>query len=139
MGVYKALCGAISPAPRQYSSCISSYSCLHPSSPRPTSTNTSRVRQLRSTPVSILQPLRLRSYLKMAVPASESEASMRSRHNSPVKVILSYVLDWSVLLIVGIVSAILGNIEPRKRPFSLSDPNISYVPFSSLFLSPSGR
>lgn len=45
------------------------------------------------------------------------------------KVILSYALDWIVLIALGIVSLVLGLIEPNKRPFSLNDPNISYVVF----------
>lgn len=42
-----------------------------------------------------------------------------------IKVILSYALDWVILIALGIVSLILGEIEPNKRPFSLNDPNIS--------------
>ncbi len=49
------------------------------------------------------------------------------RKNFTVILILSYVLDWSVLIAVGVVGTILGNITPNKRPFSLEDPNISYV------------
>lgn len=44
-----------------------------------------------------------------------------------MKLIVSYVLDWIVLIIVGIVSAYIDTLEPRKRPFSLNDPNISCV------------
>lgn len=40
---------------------------------------------------------------------------------------LSYVFDWVILIIVGVIGVILGNITPNKRPFSLQDPNISYV------------
>ncbi|KAI0484776.1 PAP2 superfamily-domain-containing protein [Xylariaceae sp. FL0804] len=44
---------------------------------------------------------------------------------SPV-VIASYALDWVVLIAVGVVGYVLGNITPKKRPFSLQDPNISF-------------
>ena len=37
----------------------------------------------------------------------------------------SYVSDWIVLIIVGVVGYVLGDITPNKRPFSLEDPNIS--------------
>ena len=40
---------------------------------------------------------------------------------------LSYVLDWAILVVVGVVGLILGKVTPNKRPFSLLDPNISYV------------
>jgi hypothetical protein len=42
-------------------------------------------------------------------------------------VIASYVFDWAILIAVGVVGLVLGNITPNKRPFSLEDPNISYV------------
>ncbi|KAI0009092.1 PAP2 superfamily-domain-containing protein [Xylariaceae sp. FL0662B] len=41
-------------------------------------------------------------------------------------VIGSYVFDWLILIIVGIVGAFLGDITPNKRHFSLQDPNISF-------------
>ena len=40
---------------------------------------------------------------------------------------LSYVFDWIILIVVGVIGLILGNVTPNKRPFSLLDPNISYV------------
>jgi hypothetical protein len=45
-----------------------------------------------------------------------------------VKVVLSYVFDWVVLIAAAGIGAVLDKIEPNKRPFSLTDPNISYVP-----------
>ncbi|KAL7628271.1 hypothetical protein AAE478_002470 [Parahypoxylon ruwenzoriense] len=44
-------------------------------------------------------------------------------------VIASYVFDWSILVAVGVVGLILGNVSPNKRHFSLQDPNISF-PFT---------
>lgn len=44
-----------------------------------------------------------------------------------VKVVLSYVFDWVVLIVAAGIGAVLDRIEPNKRPFSLTDPNISYV------------
>ncbi|RYP74240.1 hypothetical protein DL769_004061 [Monosporascus sp. CRB-8-3] len=40
--------------------------------------------------------------------------------------ILSYVLDWVILIIVGVVGLVLERTTPNKRPFSLQDPNISF-------------
>jgi hypothetical protein len=37
----------------------------------------------------------------------------------------SYVSDWIILIIVGVVGFVLGDITPNKRPFYLEDPNIS--------------
>ncbi|KAL2808904.1 PAP2 superfamily-domain-containing protein [Aspergillus granulosus] len=54
---------------------------------------------------------------------------MLLHHSKSVKVILSYVLDWIVLIAVGITSTIIDTLEPHKRPFSLTDPNIS-LPYS---------
>lgn len=45
-----------------------------------------------------------------------------------VKVVLSYVFDWVVLIVAAGIGAVLDRIEPNKRPFSLADPNISYEP-----------
>lgn len=41
--------------------------------------------------------------------------------------IISYAFDWIVLIAVGVIAVVLGRIEPNKRPFSLYDPDISYV------------
>jgi hypothetical protein len=41
--------------------------------------------------------------------------------------VASYVFDWVVLAVFGVVGMILGNLTPNKRPFSLEDPNISCV------------
>lgn len=41
--------------------------------------------------------------------------------------IASYALDWIVMIAADAVGFYLGNITPNRRPFSLSDPNISYV------------
>jgi hypothetical protein len=51
------------------------------------------------------------------------------RNNVSLKVIFSYVLDWIVLIAFGFGSLGVGYITPNKRPFSLNDPNISYVLF----------
>lgn len=75
----------------------------------------------------MVQQLRHRSYQKMST--SQDDTIMLPRHKKSVRVILSYVLDWIVLIVVGVVSAIIDRLEPRKRPFSLNDANISYVNF----------
>lgn len=56
--------------------------------------------------------------------------SQRPRHMAVRKkggwvLAASYVWDWIILVIVGVVGFILGDITPNKRPFSLEDPNIS--------------
>lgn len=42
-------------------------------------------------------------------------------------VVLSYAFDWVILLAAAAVGYVLGEVTPNKRPFSLDDPNISYV------------
>ncbi|KAI1075062.1 PAP2 superfamily-domain-containing protein [Whalleya microplaca] len=44
---------------------------------------------------------------------------------SPI-VIGSYVFDWIILIVVGVIGVVLGNVTPNKRYFSLQDPNISF-------------
>lgn len=56
------------------------------------------------------------TYQKMASPPS--------RHSS-LALAASYALDWIILVVVVVAGGILGRIEPKKRPFSLDDPNIS--------------
>ncbi|KAI1268818.1 PAP2 superfamily-domain-containing protein [Xylariaceae sp. FL1019] len=42
-------------------------------------------------------------------------------------VISSYVLDWVILIVVGVIGYYLGEkVTPNKRHFSLQDPNISF-------------
>ncbi|KAI1432004.1 acid phosphatase/Vanadium-dependent haloperoxidase [Xylaria sp. CBS 124048] len=41
-------------------------------------------------------------------------------------VVLSYVFDWLILIIVGLIGYFLGNVTPNKRPFSLLDGDISF-------------
>ncbi|EQK98858.1 PAP2 domain containing protein [Ophiocordyceps sinensis CO18] len=52
-------------------------------------------------------------------------ASPPSRHSS-LALAASYALDWIILVVVVVAGGILGRIEPKKRPFSLDDPNISF-------------
>lgn len=42
------------------------------------------------------------------------------------RLIFSYVLDWVAVLGMAAVAGGLAKIPPNKRPFSLTDPNISY-------------
>ncbi|GAO14439.1 hypothetical protein UVI_02031680 [Ustilaginoidea virens] len=53
-----------------------------------------------------------------------------------VKLLVSYALDWIVLLVITVIAGFLGRIEPNKRPFSLDDPNIS-LPFTERETVPS--
>lgn len=65
-----------------------------------------------------------RTYLRMPDPLSTVK-SLRGGISIPL--ILTYVFDWFVLLAVAAVAAALGKIAPNKRPFSLYNPDISYV------------
>lgn len=67
-----------------------------------------------------------RPYHKMA--GSQSPISVGAlREGISWKVVISYILDWVVLLAFGFIALGIGLITPNKRPFSLNDPNISYV------------
>ncbi|POR31623.1 Putative lipid phosphate phosphatase 3, chloroplastic [Tolypocladium paradoxum] len=61
------------------------------------------------------------SYQKMA-----HSGSSPLRRRFSLRLFASYALDWFVLVIVVVAAGFLGHIEPNKRPFSLSDPNISF-------------
>jgi hypothetical protein len=37
----------------------------------------------------------------------------------------SYVFDWAVVIILGVTGYIMSRVTPNKRPFYLTDPNIS--------------
>lgn len=67
-----------------------------------------------------------RPYNKMA--GSRSDHLAAAKRNMSIKTALSYVFDWVVLIVAVGIAAVLGNLEPHKRPFSLNDPDISYVP-----------
>ncbi|WEW61576.1 hypothetical protein PRK78_007067 [Emydomyces testavorans] len=45
------------------------------------------------------------------------------------RLVLSYVIDWLFILFIGFLGRIIKTIEPNRRPFSLTDQNISY-PFA---------
>lgn len=42
-------------------------------------------------------------------------------------VAVSYVFDWVIIAVAGVIGYIIGKQTPNKRHFSLYDPNISYV------------
>ncbi|KAL0469188.1 PAP2 superfamily domain-containing protein [Neurospora intermedia] len=44
-------------------------------------------------------------------------------------VVVSYVFDWVIIAVAGVIGYIFGAKTPNKRPFSLYDPNISF-PFT---------
>lgn len=56
-------------------------------------------------------------------------AALRSRakpgHVS-MTLVLSYVVDWVIIIVAAAVGAVFSNITPNKRPFSLVNPEISY-------------
>ncbi|RFU35938.1 hypothetical protein B7463_g330, partial [Scytalidium lignicola] len=43
-----------------------------------------------------------------------------------VAVVLSYVLDWVVVLVAGVAGLLFSRITPNKRPFSVANPDISF-------------
>ncbi|KAH6985497.1 hypothetical protein EDB80DRAFT_756610 [Ilyonectria destructans] len=53
--------------------------------------------------------------------------SARGGHIS-IRLLFSYAFDWLFLIVVAAIAALLGRIEPKTRPFSLVDPDISFVP-----------
>jgi uncharacterized membrane protein len=42
------------------------------------------------------------------------------------KLIFSYVVDWIVIILAAVAGALFSLITPNKRPFSLTDPDISF-------------
>lgn len=60
-----------------------------------------------------------------AMPISEDSPATRKPSKMSIKVVLSYVFDWAVLIVVGVVSYIIGDLQPNKRPISLTDSSIS--------------
>lgn len=70
-----------------------------------------------------ISPLLAHPYSKMPEHGSLRPQSTKSKLSTLV--IGSYVFDWLILIVVGIIGVVLGNVTPNKRPFSLQDPNIS--------------
>ncbi len=98
-----------------------SFSTTH--SPMPEDTSSPLIPDPPSSPTSNRKDGRLR----MSEETSAALGGVRRGKKVTLFLILSYVFDWVVLIVVGVVGAILGNITPNKRPFSLEDPNISYA------------
>ncbi|OJJ83416.1 phosphatase PAP2 family protein [Aspergillus glaucus CBS 516.65] len=48
------------------------------------------------------------------------------RNITPNRLVLSYILDWTVIVIIAAIGYTWSNQTPIHRPFSLTDPNISY-------------
>lgn len=48
------------------------------------------------------------------------------REQFSVRLFISYALDWILCLAFGFIALGLGYVAPNKRPFSLTDPNISF-------------
>lgn len=57
-------------------------------------------------------------YLKMA-------DSRSPRPPMAKRLVFSYFLDWIVLVAVAAVATVLGRLDAHKRPFSLTNPDIS--------------
>lgn len=72
-------------------------------------------------------------YYKMADSGPGFGAKLRESGRFSVRLAISYAFDWFVIIAVAAIAVVLGRIEPNKRPFSLNDPNISYVRLCSFF------
>ncbi|MCJ1308117.1 hypothetical protein MMC25_001769 [Agyrium rufum] len=56
------------------------------------------------------------------------------RHNVPLlgtliipnKLLLSYIFDWIIIILIALVTGLFNLLTPNHRPFSLSDPTISF-------------
>ncbi|KAL1883887.1 hypothetical protein VTK73DRAFT_7675 [Phialemonium thermophilum] len=68
-------------------------------------------------------------YLKMDNQDLHQHGQSRRWQRGLWILVASYVLDWIILLIFGIVGYVLGKLTPNKRPFSLEDRDISF-PFT---------
>ncbi|KAF7118282.1 hypothetical protein CNMCM5793_007698 [Aspergillus hiratsukae] len=44
----------------------------------------------------------------------------------PLRLVLSYILDWVFIVIVAVIGFGFSKVEPNHRPFSLTDPSISF-------------
>lgn len=53
--------------------------------------------------------------------------SVRRKGKMSWVVVLSYAVDWVILVAFAAIGYVLGEITPNKRPFSLDDRNIAYV------------
>ncbi|KAI1325263.1 PAP2 superfamily-domain-containing protein [Xylariaceae sp. FL0255] len=75
----------------------------------------------------IFSPQSTTTYTKMDHNSSARGARRkRSTKASKLLVVLSYVLDWVVLIVVFLAAGLIGRLTPNKRPFSLQDPDISF-------------
>ncbi|GBF67174.1 diacylglycerol pyrophosphate phosphatase [Trichophyton mentagrophytes] len=64
-----------------------------------------------------------------ALMGSSSSDQVSSAGRISKLVVLSYVLDWIVILLMGALGRIFAIAQPNRHSFSLRDPNISY-PFA---------
>ena len=54
---------------------------------------------------------------------------LRSRSNGgriSIALVLSYVLDWAIIILAAVVGGVFAIITPNKRPFSVVNPDISF-------------
>ncbi|KAI1339583.1 PAP2 superfamily-domain-containing protein [Xylariaceae sp. FL0016] len=81
----------------------------------------------RMPALNIASPLLSRAQPYTRMPDLESLRPSAGRAKKVSLVVLgSYAFDWAILIAVGVVGYILGDVTPNKRPFSLQDPNISF-------------
>ena len=70
----------------------------------------------------------MHSYYKMGDSGLGTISNGLRGRRFPVRLILSYLFDWLLCFVFVGIGGWLDKVAPAKRPFSLVDPNISYVP-----------
>lgn len=69
----------------------------------------------------------MHSYYKMGDSGLGTISGGLRGRRFPIRLILSYLSDWIICFALVGVGGWLDKVAPAKRPFSLVDPNISYV------------
>ena len=77
----------------------------------------------------------MHSYYKMADAGIGTLSSGLRGRRFPIRLILSYIFDWLVCFVFVGIGGYLDRVAPAKRPFSLVDPNISYVTGNSFYFT----
>jgi hypothetical protein len=70
---------------------------------------------------------RLRGRIMAKMVSKEGSLVARRRKGFPFVLVASYVSDWLAIIGLGIAGLFMGNVTPNKRPFSLTDRDISYA------------
>jgi hypothetical protein len=76
----------------------------------------------------------MHSYYKMGDSGLGTLSSGLRGRRFPIRLILSYLFDWIICFVFVGIGGWLDRVAPAKRPFSLVDPNISYVEYFHLLV-----